>query len=134
MNPPTDFAQFLKHRKEVASAYSSGNGTPLDEIVVRSGPASFFPPSGGHVQGAAEVGIRYEVDVRAFSAGSHTHLEILDSGASGDLAYWTGIQTFEGTVGDKPTTMNIRLTELYRREDGQWKLFHRHADPAGTAG
>ena len=49
------------------------------------------------------------------------------------LAYWTGVQTFEGTVGDKPTKMSIRITELFRREEGQWRLFHRHADPSGDA-
>lgn len=133
MNPSTDFSEFLKHRKEVAAAYSSGNGTPLDEMVVRDGPASFFPPSGGQVQGASEVGIRYEVDVLAFSPGSHTHLEILDSGTSGDLAYWTGIQSFEGVMGGQPATMQIRVTELFRREKGAWKMFHRHADPHGAA-
>jgi ketosteroid isomerase-like protein len=27
----------------------------------------------------------------------------------------------------------LRVTLVYRREDGQWRLAHRHADPLGHA-
>jgi ketosteroid isomerase-like protein len=29
--------------------------------------------------------------------------------------------------------MTLRVTELYRRQDGDWKLVHRHADPDADA-
>jgi ketosteroid isomerase-like protein len=34
-------------------------------------------------------------------------------------------------IGDPatPTPLDLRVTEVFRRADGEWKLVHRHADP-----
>lgn len=50
--------------------------------------------------------------------------------ASGDVAYWAGFQRsnirMQGKVQAIP--MDLRVTEVFRRQDGAWKLVHRHAD------
>ena len=54
---------------------------------------------------------------------------------SGDLAYTVGFEHGEVVV-DKgaPAPMTIRVTHIYRRIDGEWRLIHRHADfPAPAA-
>ena len=58
-------------------------------------------------------------------------VEYLSSGVSGDLAYTVAIERSEvRLVGqDKPSTMPLRVTHVFRKEDGAWKLVHRHADP-----
>jgi ketosteroid isomerase-like protein len=82
------------------------------------------------VCGADTVATRYRSDAASFAAGGETNLEVLQKDASGDLAFWTGFQdarvTFAGR--DKPVPMRIRVTEVFRCENGQWKLIHRHAD------
>jgi NAD(P)H-dependent FMN reductase/ketosteroid isomerase-like protein len=127
-----DFKSFMKQRESVAAAYVSGNSTPLDAIVPRSGDASFFPPNGGSVQGAQEVITRYDADAKSFAPGGSSSFDVLQSGADGDIGYWTGFQNADACIGkaDKRVQMKLRVTELFRFQEGGWKLIHRHADAA----
>jgi ketosteroid isomerase-like protein len=48
---------------------------------------------------------------------------------SGDLAYTVGFERGDVVVdGGAPMPMTIRVTHVYRRIDGEWRLMHRHAD------
>jgi NAD(P)H-dependent FMN reductase/ketosteroid isomerase-like protein len=127
-----DFKSFMKQRESVAAAYVSGNATPLDAIVPRSGDASFFPPNGGSVRGAKEVISRYDADARSFAPGGSSSFDVLQSGADGDIGYWTGFQNADARIGsaDNRVQMKLRVTELFRFQEGGWKLIHRHADAA----
>jgi ketosteroid isomerase-like protein len=50
--------------------------------------------------------------------------------ASGDLGYVVGIEHSTVSVGGAtPEAYELRVTEVFRREDGEWKVVHRHADP-----
>ena len=125
-----DFAQFMTRRSQVASAYANGDATPLDGITAKTGAATFFPPPGGYVSGAEAVSARYDADAKSFSKGAKSSLEVLGSAAAGELAFWTGIQDFEGTLQGKPAKMKLRITEVFKSIDGEWRMIHRHADPA----
>jgi ketosteroid isomerase-like protein len=46
----------------------------------------------------------------------------------GELAYEVGIEFAEGTIAGKPTSIRHRVTNIYRREAGGWKMVHRHTD------
>ena len=49
--------------------------------------------------------------------------------SSGDLAYTVGFERSHVSVdGGPPRDMVIRVTHIYRRIDGDWKLIHRHGD------
>lgn len=130
MSQQDDFTAFLDQRRRVAQAYVNGDAGPLGEIATQANPATFFPPRGGREQGAGHVTAVNARGARSMQAGGETTLEILHSQASGDLAYWTGLQhasvLFAGE--DQAVEMHLRVTEVFRREDGDWKMIHRHAD------
>jgi ketosteroid isomerase-like protein len=47
------------------------------------------------------------------------------------MAYTVGFERFNATREDgavEPVT--VRVTHVYRREDGEWKIVHRHGDLA----
>src|SRR6266516_3507255 len=45
-----------------------------------------------------------------------------------DLAYEIDIESRKKMIMEKPTTINHRVTNIYRRETKGWKMVHRHTD------
>jgi ketosteroid isomerase-like protein len=136
MNTPVDdFDDFMEQRMAAAGAYVTGDASPLVRLLAVDSPATFFAPRGGVVQGATEVGARYVGDAHDFRGPGSTRFEVLQVGASGELAYWVGIQhaTVQTSDMTQPAPMSLRVTEIFRRENGAWKLVHRHADPHANA-
>jgi ketosteroid isomerase-like protein len=81
------------------------------------------------VTGSEEVRQTFRWLASRFSNLSDYRFELVTAGASGDLAYTVGYEhiTFSMDGGPvQPTT--LRVTHIYRREDGEWKTVHRHAD------
>jgi ketosteroid isomerase-like protein len=126
------FDEFFPLRDKAAAAYVCGDFAPLKPLLVRSGGASFHSPAGDTVSGADKVAARYEKDAGSFAPGGKSRLEIVQKVDSGDVAYWTGFQiaTVNMQGKDAPIDMRIRVTEIFRREGGEWRLAHRHADAA----
>jgi NAD(P)H-dependent FMN reductase/ketosteroid isomerase-like protein len=124
------FDTFMKAREIASNEYINGDATPLLDMATNHDPATFFPPNGERIAGADEVAKSHEQGAKGFAQGSSGRFEVLASGASGRLAYWTGIQHADVRLKrkDGPVPMQLRTTEIFRFEQGAWKLAHRHAD------
>jgi ketosteroid isomerase-like protein len=125
-----DFAEFLKIREQASAAYIRGNIAPLAAITSRTDPASFMPPYGVVVTGAQAVTKAHAEGAKQFREGSRGWFEIIQAGSAGDLGFWTGLHHAEMFIQgqDRPVPMMLRTTEIFRQENGTWKLAHRHAD------
>jgi len=64
-----------------------------------------------------------------FSDCTSYRFELVAASVSGDLAYTVGYEHTSTSWDGVPMEPYIlRVTHAYRREDGEWKIAHRHAD------
>jgi len=128
---PEAFTQFLHSREAASLDYVRGQPEAFLALAAEHGKASFFPPGGGHVRGAVAVKERQGKDAEAFGeATESSRFEIFHSAADAEVGYWTGLQHAKVQMKGKREllSMTLRVTEVFRKEAGEWKIVHRHAD------
>jgi ketosteroid isomerase-like protein len=87
---------------------------------------------GAHEKGWPDVEARYRwAGARFRDSGAELNVEYLTAFESGDLAVTTAIERAQVKLEGQETAalMALRVTHVFRREDGAWKLVLRHADP-----
>jgi ketosteroid isomerase-like protein len=126
----SEFDEFMQSREVASTAFVDGDAGPLLAMSAVDDPASIFPPTGAVVHGAEAVNSGNQEGAETFAPGAENRFDVLHSGADRSLGYWTGVQYSRVRMNgkDEPVEMKLRVTELFRRVDGEWKLFHRHAD------
>jgi ketosteroid isomerase-like protein len=78
---------------------------------------------------AQEVAETFEGLEKLFTNGE-VELKVLAAGASGDLGYVVGYERTTASIhGEPQPSFELRVTLIFRREDGEWRAVHRHADP-----
>jgi ketosteroid isomerase-like protein len=105
---------------------------PFKDICSHADDVTIVGGMGGVEKGWANVEKRYEWAASRFSSdNSEPQSEIVSLVASGDLAYAVEIErSSAGMVGSTELQqLALRVTTVFRREAGQWKVVHRHADP-----
>ncbi|HXV84221.1 MAG TPA: nuclear transport factor 2 family protein [Candidatus Binatia bacterium] len=66
---------------------------------------------------------------RFFKSGTFDQ-EVVATYATGDLVVLVTIEQVRAQVGGLPEQdWSLRVTQVFRREEAEWQLVHRHADP-----
>jgi ketosteroid isomerase-like protein len=121
-------ASVLPRLTEADLALHNGDAGPRKAMWSHHDPVTLF----GAVRSGSgwdELGQLFDWLESQFSKGRYQY-EVLAAGASGDLAYIVGIEHTAVSVGGaEPEAYELRVTTICRREYGDWKIVHRHADP-----
>ena len=83
---------------------------------------------GGYEVGGDTVQKRLQWAAEQY-AGGEIELDHLASFIGSDLACTVTIEHSSGIAGAPDRTMDLRVTQVFRLEEGNWRLVHRHADP-----
>ena len=128
----SSFANFLRQFEEGIRGFINGDSSVWKQNLSRGEGATIMGAWGAYEKGWSEVEPRYDWAAACFTAsGAQPKIEYLAAGVSGDLAYTVSIERSEVRLTDQgnPTPMQLRATHVFQRENGIWKLLHRHADP-----
>ena len=108
-------------------AIHNGDAAPRFAIWSRHDPVTVLGAwrSGS---GQDEVGDIFRELEHTFSdCDSYSH-EIIAADVNGDMAYTVGYEHTSASINGEPRRYTLRVTQISRREDGEWKVAHRHAD------
>lgn len=126
-------AETLPKQRAAESAIHEGDVEPRLALWSRRDPVTLF---GARLSGSgwAELEPTFRAVASWFSEPTSYEFDVIAAGASGDLAYSVGYERNEVKVDGQPRTYTLRTTHVYRREDGEWRIVHRHADCPPTEG
>jgi ketosteroid isomerase-like protein len=129
MSAQDDFlATTLARQVEAEEALHNGDPDPRLAMWSTKDPVTVL----GAVRGATgwdEVSQLFRWLGAHFSDCTAYRFELVAAGVSGDLAYTAGYEhTSVSWDGAPIEPYTLRVTHAYRREDGEWRIVHRHAD------
>ena len=119
--------------EEAEIALLTGDAGPRRSIWSREEPVSVLGTWKSAV-GRAEVEELFSSLEQIFSDNLSYDFELVAAGVVGDMAYTVGYERVRVTVSGEPRDFVLRATQIYRREGGEWRVVHRHADEIADSG
>ncbi|MCV2490837.1 nuclear transport factor 2 family protein [Geodermatophilus sp. YIM 151500] len=129
MSEVEDFlASTMPRQVEAEIAIHNGDPGPRSQLWSHREPVTLF---GSQVSsnGWDEVRDTFHRLASRFANCASYEVELIAAGASGDLAYTVAYEHTTASVEGRPAApYTLRVTHVYRREDGEWRIVHRHGD------
>ena len=110
------------------NALFEGELAPMIEVWSHADDVTYMGPDGGFQVGWTEVLADWEKQA-AMKLGGRVEADELRIVQCGDLAVTHNYERGENINTDgAPGSVSIRATNLFRKENGSWKMISHHAD------
>jgi ketosteroid isomerase-like protein len=128
-----DFDNCVEAYRQALDAFVTGDAGPVADLYSRHDDVTLANPLGPPRRGWIEVEWAIEAAAANFTAGS-ARFEEVTRYVTADLGYLVQIERYKVqlTGTDEMVPSSLRVTMILRREEGTWKVAHRHADPITT--
>jgi ketosteroid isomerase-like protein len=124
------FDEFVRTCEEAWRVFVTGNPGPAMPLFSHRDDVTLANPWGPAVTGWADVSTTLEAAAARFRDGRLSTFNLTKLVAP-DLACFHEIERGEARIGGRSEfeSFALRVTSVYRREDGDWRIVLRHADP-----
>lgn len=121
----------LARQIDADKALIRGDAEPRIALWSQNEPLSLMSAGGEWRFGYSEIRGFFRQLAARFSDGCDFTFDLQVAEISGDLAYSVGFERYRVAVAGAPlAAVELRATHVYRREEGGWKIVHRHGDAA----
>ena len=128
MTDREDFLRWVKTELyEAELALHNGDAGARRALWSRNEPVSVLGAM-RNAFGQREIGALFSSLEKTFSQCTSHELELLAYDVVDDMAYTAGLEHTSCSIDGQPSSYTLRATQVYRLEDGEWKVAHRHGD------
>ena len=131
MNSETQafLAEVLPRQQAAEQSIRAGDVAPRLALWSQHEPVSWLGQYGTCAVGADEVAAHFARVAPRFSDFDEVSFEVIAAEAFADSAYLVGYEHSMGRIDGGPrVATTYRISRLYRREHGEWRIAHGHAD------
>ena len=134
MTAVEDVDQLIEQYDLAVNEFLKGNPEPVLELWSRRDDVTLANPYGGVAHGWEQVVEASEHAASTSRDGELVRVEVVEKYVSAELAYIVVIERAMAKIGarEEITPFALRVTMIFRLEEGEWKVVHRHADPITT--
>lgn len=129
------FDEAIERSHKACAAFVNGDPRPLKDVFSHRDDATIANPFGPPARGWKQVEETFERAATNWHGGEPESFDLVMRYETADLAVTVEIERYNAKVGDRTEAapVALRVTQVYRPEDGVWKVMHRHADHITTA-
>jgi ketosteroid isomerase-like protein len=130
-----DLDQVVEQVQLALGEFVKGNPEPMQRMFSHREDVSLANPLGPAARGWEQVAATMERAASHLRDGEITGFENVAKYVTPELAYVVWVERAKAKVGGREDVapFDLRVTTIFRPEDGTWKVVHRHADPITTA-
>jgi ketosteroid isomerase-like protein len=126
-----DVDHLIKQYQLALDEFMKGNPEPAKQLWSCRDDVTLANPLGPPARGWEQVAQTQEHAASNIRDGEITSFDVISKLVTAELAYVVWIERQKAKMGARQdvTPVDLRVTMIFRPEDGTWKIVHRHADP-----
>jgi len=134
MSAAADVDELIDRYHLALGEFMKGNPEPAKRLWSHREDASLTNPQGSVARGWSEVAEAMDRAASTRRGGRFLGFETVAKRVTDELAYVVEVEHLEAKVhgGREITPYALRVTMVFRPEEGAWKVVHRHADQITT--
>ena len=134
MSAVDDLDRVIERCQLALDEFLKGNPRPMQGMFSHQEDVSLANPFGPPAHGWDEVAATMERAASNLKDGGIVAFEHVAKYVTPELAYTVWLERQKARIGERQdvTPFTLRVTMIYRPEEGTWKVVHRHADPITT--